>query len=56
MCRTGLTERAIRRILRQLIDLQLIVLKDSPTGKRYVVKDLVGQVVGALGFDLTSHL
>ena len=53
MSRTGLTERAIRRILRQLIDLQLIVPKDSPNGKRYAVKDLAGQVVDAFGFDLT---
>jgi replication initiation protein RepC len=53
MSRTGLTERAIRRILRQLIDLQLITPKDSPNGKRYAVKDLGGQVVDAFGFDLT---
>ncbi len=53
MSRTGLTERAIRRILRQLIDLQLISPKDSPNGKRYAVKDLAGQVVDAFGFDLT---
>jgi replication initiation protein RepC len=51
--RTGLTERAVRRILRQLIDLQLVVPKDSPNGKRYAVKDLAGQVVDAFGFDLT---
>ncbi|KLK91677.1 replication protein C [Microvirga vignae] len=53
MNRTGLTERAIRRILRQLIDLQLIVPRDSPNGKRFAVKDLSGQVVDAFGFDLT---
>jgi replication initiation protein RepC len=53
MSRTGLTERAIRRILRQLVDLQLIAPKDSPNGKRYAVKDLAGQVVDAFGFDLT---
>jgi replication initiation protein RepC len=53
MNRTGLTERAIRRILRQLIDLQLIAPKDSPNGKRYAVKDLAGQVVDAFGLDLT---
>jgi replication initiation protein RepC len=53
MSRTGLSERAIRRILRQLIDLQLIAPKDSPNGKRYAVKDLAGQVVDAFGFDLT---
>ena len=53
MNRTGLTERAIRRILRQLVDLQLLAPKDSPNGKRYAVKDLTGQVVDAFGFDLT---
>ena len=53
MSRTGLTERAIRRILRQLIDLQLISPKDSPNGKRYAVKDLGGQVIDAFGFDMT---
>jgi replication initiation protein RepC len=53
MSRTGLTERAIRRILRQLIDLQLVSPKDSPNGKRYAVKDLAGQIVDAFGFDLT---
>jgi replication initiation protein RepC len=53
MSRTGLTERAIRRILRQLVDLKLIAPKDSPNGKRYAVKDLAGQVVDAFGFDLT---
>ncbi|ANY82687.1 replication protein C (plasmid) [Microvirga ossetica] len=53
MSRTGLTERAIRRILRQLVDLQLLAPKDSPNGKRYAVKDLAGQVVDAFGFDLT---
>ncbi|WP_201838637.1 helix-turn-helix domain-containing protein, partial [Microvirga zambiensis] len=51
--RTGLTERAIRRILRQLVDLQLVTPKDSPNGKRFAVKDLAGQVVDAFGFDLT---
>ena len=53
MSRTGLTERAIRRILRQLVDLQLMAPKESPNGKRYAVKDLAGQVVDAFGFDLT---
>jgi replication initiation protein RepC len=53
MSRTGLTERAIRRILRQLVDLHLLAPKDSPNGKRYAIKDLGGQVVDAFGFDLT---
>lgn len=53
MSRTGLTERAIRRILRQLVDLGLITPKDSPNGKRFAVKDLTGQIIDAYGFDLT---
>jgi replication initiation protein RepC len=51
--RTGLSERAIRFALRALIELQLIIPKDSPNGKRYAVKDLAGEVVDAFGFDLT---
>ena len=39
--------------LRILTDLQLIVPKDSPNGKRYAVKDLAGELVDAFGFDLT---
>lgn len=51
--RTGLTERAIRRILRELTQLQLIVPKDSPNGKRFAIRDLAGTIVDAYGFDLT---
>ena len=51
--RTGLSERAIRKAFRVLIDLQLIVPKESPNGKRYAVKDLAGEIVDAFGFDLT---
>jgi replication initiation protein RepC len=51
--RTGLTERAIRRILRQLVDLQLIVPKDSPNGKRFAIRNLAGELIDAYGFDLT---
>jgi replication initiation protein RepC len=51
--RTGLTERAIRFAIRALTDLQLIVPKDSPNGKRYAIKDLSGEIVDAFGFDLT---
>jgi len=53
MARTGLTERTISRIVRQLIDMELIVPKDSPNGKRFAVKDLTGQIIDAFGFDLT---
>jgi replication initiation protein RepC len=50
--RTGLTERSVSRLIRQLIDLQLIIPKDSPNGKRYAVKNWTGQIVDAYGFDL----
>jgi replication initiation protein RepC len=51
--RTGLTDRAIRKSIRRLIDLGLIIPKDSPNGKRYAVKDLAGEIIDAFGFDLT---
>ena len=51
--RTGLNERSIRRILAQLTDLQLIVAKDSPNGKRFAIRDLAGKIIDACGFDLT---
>lgn len=51
--RTGLTERAIRRIIRQLVDLGLIVPKDSPNGKRFAVTGPSGAIIDAYGFDLT---
>ncbi len=50
---TGLTVRAIRRIVCELIELGLVVPKDSPNGKRYPVKDLAGTIIDAFGFDLT---
>ena len=49
--RTALTDRAIRKSIRKLVDLGLIVPKDSPNGKRYAVKDLAGEIVDAFGFD-----
>lgn len=53
MKRTGLSERALRTCIRKLIDLQLVVPKDSPNGKRYALRDLTGEIVDAFGFDLT---
>ena len=50
---TGLTVRAIRRIVVELIELGLVVPKDSPNGKRYAVRDLAGEIIDAYGFDLT---
>ncbi|MBJ6127180.1 helix-turn-helix domain-containing protein [Microvirga splendida] len=39
--------------IRALINLRLVVSKDSPNGKRYAVRDKAGVVVDAFGFDLT---
>ncbi|MBQ0822686.1 helix-turn-helix domain-containing protein [Microvirga sp. HBU67558] len=50
---TGLSERSIRNVIRALIDLRLVVPKDSPNGKRYAIRDEAGVVVDAFGFDLT---
>jgi replication initiation protein RepC len=50
---TGLSERAIRNAIRAMVELQLVVPKDSPNGKRYAVRDEAGEVVDAFGFDLT---
>ncbi len=50
---TGLSERAIRNAIRALIELRLVIPKDSPNGKRYAVRDPAGTVIDAFGFDLT---
>ncbi|WP_414476238.1 plasmid replication protein RepC [Microvirga sp. M2] len=53
VARTGLSERGIRKAFRVLIDHKLIIPKESPNGKRYAIKDLVGEIIDAFGFDLT---
>ncbi|WP_262272404.1 plasmid replication protein RepC [Microvirga yunnanensis] len=50
---TGLSERSIRNAIRALIELQVLIPKDSPNGKRYAVRDEKGTVIDAFGFDLT---
>jgi replication initiation protein RepC len=50
---TGLSERAIRNAIRAVIELRLVIPKDSPNGKRYAVRDEAGAIVDAFGFDLT---
>src|SRR3954451_2531360 len=47
MSRTGLSERAVRYAFRVLIDLRVILPKESPNGKRFAVKDLAGEIVNA---------
>lgn len=51
--RTGLSERAVRYGIRGLVDLRLIVPKDSANGKRFAIKNRAGSLVDVFGFDLT---
>ncbi|AMB48226.1 replication protein C (plasmid) [Methylobacterium sp. AMS5] len=51
--KTGLSERALRYALRDLVALELIAPKDSANGKRYAIRAPDGTVVDAYGFDLT---
>ncbi|WP_046867045.1 plasmid replication protein RepC [Microvirga massiliensis] len=53
MAGTGLSERAVRNAIRELIELQLVVPKDSANGKRFAVRDATGKVIDAYGLDLT---
>jgi replication initiation protein RepC len=48
----GMAASTLRRHLAQLVDLGLIVRRDSPNGKRYARKDADGAVETAFGFDL----
>jgi replication initiation protein RepC len=50
---TGLSERALRYGLRDLIALELITPRDSANGKRYAVRAPGGAIIDAFGFDLT---
>ncbi len=51
--RTGLSERAVRYALRDLVGLEIIAPKDSANGKRYAVRSRDGTILDAFGFDLT---
>lgn len=51
--RTGLSERAVRYALRDLIRLEVLTPKDSANGKRYAIRTADGTIVDAFGFDLT---
>jgi replication initiation protein RepC len=51
--RTGLSERAVRYALRDLVSLELVTPKDSANGKRYAIRARDGTIVDAFGFDLT---
>src|SRR3954464_4492613 len=48
----GLSPTQVKETNRQLIDLGLVTMKDSPNGKRYGTRDPKGRIVEAYGFDL----
>jgi replication initiation protein RepC len=48
----GMAPATLRRHLAALVDVGLIVRRDSPNGKRYARKDRAGEIELAFGFDL----
>src|SRR3954454_10135635 len=48
----GLSPTQVKATNRQLIELGLVTMKDSPNGKRYGIRDPKGRIVEAYGFDL----
>jgi replication initiation protein RepC len=48
----GLSPTQVKAINRELIELGLVTMKDSPNGKRYGKRDPKGRIVEAYGFDL----
>ena len=51
--RHGKSIRAIQRLIAHLIGLGLIVMRESPTGKRYGFRRADGHILKAYGFDLS---
>lgn len=49
----GVTETQARRINRHLVELGLVVMRDSPNAKRYGRRDARGRIVEGYGFDLS---
>jgi replication initiation protein RepC len=49
----GLSPTQVKETNRQLIELGLVTMKDSPNGKRYGTRDPKGRIVEAYGFDLS---
>jgi replication initiation protein RepC len=49
----GLSESRVKTLNRALIEAGLITMKDSPNGKRYGVRDRIGRITEAYGFDLS---
>lgn len=50
---TGLSERALRYGLRDLVALEVITPRDSANGKRFAIRAPGGAIIDAYGFDLT---
>lgn len=49
----GLGPSQVKNLNRYLVELGLVVMKDSPNGKRYGRRDLKGHIIEAYGFDLS---
>lgn len=49
----GMAPATLRRHLAMLVDCGLIIRRDSPNGKRYVRKNMSGEIERAFGFDLS---
>ena len=49
----GLSKSRVKMINRALIEAGLVSMKDSPNGKRYGVRDRLGRITEAYGFDLS---
>jgi replication initiation protein RepC len=49
----GVGPSQVKNLNRHLVELGLIVMKDSPNGKRYGRRDPTGRIIEAYGFDLS---
>lgn len=49
----GLGPSQVKNLNRYLVELGLVVMKDSPNGKRYGRRDAKGRIIEAYGFDLS---
>ncbi|MBA8881762.1 plasmid replication protein RepC [Phyllobacterium myrsinacearum] len=54
--RTGLSDRAIRYAIGELIRAGVILARDSANGKRFAVRSKQGQILDAYGFNLSPLL
>jgi replication initiation protein RepC len=54
--RTGLSDRAIRYAVGELIRAGCVLARDSANGKRFAVRSKQGQILDAYGFDLSPLL